>query len=165
MDNLDELAREEGLVFCPRQFTTNSRKALLLAEAAKEEGADIFYRLHRRLFESFFTEGRNIGDESVLRDLANEAGVSARTVQRAWTEEHYVQRLELIWRPRSNWGCAPLRRYSSGSSSAWTAPCPGPTFSRPRVRVSRRSSRVEGECCPAKHESFFMQERACPRMY
>jgi predicted DsbA family dithiol-disulfide isomerase len=95
MDNLDELAREEGIVFCPRQFTTNSRKALLLAEAAKEEGADIFYRLHRRLFESFFSAGRNIGDEAVLHELANEAGVSARTVQRAWTEEFYAQRLEL----------------------------------------------------------------------
>lgn len=95
MDNLDEQAREEGIVLCPRQFTTNSRKALLLAEAAKEEGADIFYRLHRRLFESFFTEGRNIGDEAVLRDLATEAGIPARTVQRAWTEDHYVQRLDL----------------------------------------------------------------------
>ena len=95
MDNLDELAREEGIVFAPHQFTTNSRKALLLAEAAKEEGAGVFYRLHRRLFESFFTEGRNIGDEAVLRDLASETGVSARTVQRAWTEEQYVQRLDL----------------------------------------------------------------------
>jgi len=95
MDNLDELAREEGIVFAPRQFTTNSRKALLLAEAAKEEGAGVFYRLHRRLFESFFTEGRNIGDEAVLRELAGETGVSARTVQRAWTEEQYVQRLDL----------------------------------------------------------------------
>lgn len=94
MDTLDELAREEGIVFCPRQFTTNSRKALLLAEAAKEEGGGIFYRLHRRLFEAFFTEGRNIGDETVLSDLAVETGVSARTVQRTWTEEHYVQRLE-----------------------------------------------------------------------
>jgi predicted DsbA family dithiol-disulfide isomerase len=95
MDNLDELVREEGIVFAPRQFTTNSRKALLLAEAAKEEGAGVFYRLHRRLFESFFTEGRNIGDEAVLRDLAGETGVSARTVRRAWTEEQYVQRLDL----------------------------------------------------------------------
>jgi predicted DsbA family dithiol-disulfide isomerase len=95
MDNLDALAREEGIVFCPRQFTTNSRKALLLAEAAKEEGAGIFYRLHRRLFESFFTEGKNIGDEEVLRDLAGEAGVPDRTVQRAWTEDRYVQRLDL----------------------------------------------------------------------
>jgi predicted DsbA family dithiol-disulfide isomerase len=92
MDNLDDLAREEGIVFCPRQFTTNSRKALLLAE---EEGADIFYRLHRRLFESFFTEGRNIGEEAVLRDLADETGVSDRTVEHAWTDECYAQRLEL----------------------------------------------------------------------
>jgi len=95
MANLDELAREEGIVFCPRQFTTNSRKALLLAEAAKEEGAGVFYRLHRRLFSAFFTEGRNIGDEIVLRELAGETGVSGRTVQNAWTQDRYVQRLDL----------------------------------------------------------------------
>ena len=100
MDNLDELAREERIVFRHRGFTTNSRKALLLAEAAKGEGAETFYRLHRRLFESFFTEGRNIGDETVLRDLADEAGVSARTVQLAWTEAHYGQRLRMMTKYR-----------------------------------------------------------------
>jgi predicted DsbA family dithiol-disulfide isomerase len=95
MDNLETQAREEGIVFRPRQFTTNSRQALLLAEAAKDEGADIFYRLHRRLFVAYFTDGRNIGDPAVLRELAVETGVSGHTVKRAWTDERYAQRLEL----------------------------------------------------------------------
>lgn len=95
MANLDALAGEEGIAFRPHRFTTNSRKALLLAEAAKAEGAEVFYRLHRRLFEAFFTEGRNIGDEAVLRDLADETGVAAGTVQSAWTDERHAQRLEL----------------------------------------------------------------------
>jgi predicted DsbA family dithiol-disulfide isomerase len=95
MNTLDELAREDGLVFSSRRFTANSRKALLLAEAAKAEGAEVFYGLHRRLFEAFFTEGRNIGDEAVLRELAAAAGVAAGTVERAWTDERYAQRLEL----------------------------------------------------------------------
>jgi len=66
MDNLATLAVEEGITFRPHSFTTNSHKALLLAEAAKEAGADIFYALHRRLFAAFFTEGQNIGDETIL---------------------------------------------------------------------------------------------------
>lgn len=95
MDNLAVLAAEEGIRFRPHTFTTNSHKSLLLAEAAKEAGADVFYALHRRLFESFFTEGQNIGDESVLTQLAQAAGVPDELLSRAWTDEKYEQRLQL----------------------------------------------------------------------
>jgi len=94
MDNLSRLAQEEGISFCPQSFTTNSHKSLLLAEAAKEEGAEVFYTLHRRLFEVFFTEGRNIADETVLATLAREAGVPDDVLSRAWTDERYEERLE-----------------------------------------------------------------------
>ena len=94
MDNLSRLAQEEGITFQPHTFTTNSHKSLLLAEAAKEAGADVFYALHRRLFEAFFTEGLNIGDESVLTGLAREAGVPDEVLARAWTDDRYEQRLQ-----------------------------------------------------------------------
>lgn len=94
MDNLASLAEEEGVRFAPHDFTTNSHRALLLAEAAKEDGAGVFYRLHRRLFEAYFSEGRNIGDEAVLTALAREAGVSEATRERAWHDPRYEQRLE-----------------------------------------------------------------------
>jgi predicted DsbA family dithiol-disulfide isomerase len=97
MDNLAMLAAEEGITFRPHTFTTNSHKALLLAEAAKEAGADIFYTLHRRLFEAFFTEGQNIGDESVLSGLARESGVPNEVLARAWTDDKYEQRLQLYF--------------------------------------------------------------------
>ena len=94
MDNLAMLAAEEGITFRPHTFTTNSHKALLLAEAARETGADIFYALHRRLFEAFFTGGQNIGDESVLSVLARESGVPNEVLARAWTDDKYEQRLQ-----------------------------------------------------------------------
>ena len=93
MDNLSRLAQEEGITFCPQSFTTNSHKSLLLAEAARQDGAEVFYSLHRRLFEAFFTEGRNIADEAVLTALAREAGVSDDVLFRAWSDERYEQRL------------------------------------------------------------------------
>ena len=93
MDNLETLADEEGIRFCPHEFTTNSHQALLLAEAAKEDGAEIFYRLHRRLFEAYFTEGRNIGDTGILTAIAGEAGIPAATCERAWSDTRYEQRL------------------------------------------------------------------------
>ena len=94
MDALYRMAREEGVHIAERSFTTNSHKALLLAEAAEEEGQDIFYRLHNRLFEAYFGERQNIGDDDVLRTLARESGVSDDTVARAWREERYEQRLK-----------------------------------------------------------------------
>jgi len=93
MDNLGAMAEAEGIRFRKHDFTTNSHRALLLAEAAKEEGAAVFYRLHRRLFTAWFTEGRNIGDAAVLRQLAAECGVADGTVERAWREERYEQQL------------------------------------------------------------------------
>jgi predicted DsbA family dithiol-disulfide isomerase len=95
MDSLAVLAAEEGISFKPHTFTTNSHQALLLAEASKEAGAGVFYALHRRLFEAFFSEGRNIGDESVLESLAHAAGVPDEILSRAWTDDRYEQRLQL----------------------------------------------------------------------
>ncbi|MCG6900036.1 MAG: DsbA family protein [Gammaproteobacteria bacterium] len=97
MENLATLAAEEGITFRPHTFTTNSHKALLLAEAAKEAGAEIFYALHRRLFAAFFTEGQNIGDETTLAQLAHAAGVRDSVLTRAWTDDRYEQRLQLYF--------------------------------------------------------------------
>lgn len=93
MGELGEMAREEGISLGSRTTTTNSHKALLLAEAAKESGREIFYALHRRLFEVYFSEGENIGDQDVLRRLAAETGVPPETVERAWSESKYEDRL------------------------------------------------------------------------
>jgi predicted DsbA family dithiol-disulfide isomerase len=77
-----------------RTFTTNSRKALLLADAAKEEGTEVFYRLHNRLFEAYFGERQNIGQAEVLHTLARETGVPEATVERAWSDAYFAQRLQ-----------------------------------------------------------------------
>lgn len=86
MENLNDLAQLEGLNIAERTFTTNSHKALLLAEATKEEGEKTFYDLHAGLFKTFFVEQRNIGDVAVLRALARKVGVSTSTIERAWNE-------------------------------------------------------------------------------
>jgi predicted DsbA family dithiol-disulfide isomerase len=94
MASLMAMGAAEGISFREHDFTTSSHHALLLAEAAKEDGAEVFYRLHRRLFTAYFTEGRNIGDTAVLRELAAECGVAAGTPERAWREERYEQQLQ-----------------------------------------------------------------------
>jgi len=93
-DNLSTMAKEDGIDFRPHDFTTNSHKSLLLAEAAREAGVEIFYSLHRRLFEAFFTEGLNIGDEAILREIAQRAGVPDEVISSAWSDPRYEQRLK-----------------------------------------------------------------------
>jgi predicted DsbA family dithiol-disulfide isomerase len=93
MENLNRMGEAEGIVFSDRTFTTNSHMSLLLAEAAKEEGQKIFEALNEGLFRAYFTEGRNIGDPQVLRDVAQAAGVSAGRIGQAWSDAAYEKRL------------------------------------------------------------------------
>lgn len=93
MANLALMARGEDIALAERQITTNSRRALLLAEAAKEEGEKVFRALNEGIFNAFFCKGKNIGDTSILRALAANAGVRPETVDRAWRAPVYEERL------------------------------------------------------------------------
>ena len=93
MKNLDAVAREEGIAMAEHTFTTNSKDALLLSEAAKQEGRDKFYTLHESLFAAFFVDSRNIGDRDVLRDIAAESGIDSAVVESAWQDNKYEQRI------------------------------------------------------------------------
>jgi len=94
LGELGKMAHAEGVTLSAHTFTTNSHQALLLAEASKQHGADVFYALHRRLFESFLVEGLNIGDPAVLRALAADSGVPAETIEQAWSDPEYERRLQ-----------------------------------------------------------------------
>lgn len=93
MESLERLAQEEGLTLASHGFSTNSHRAILLAEAAKRAGADTFYRLHKRLFEAYLGEGKNIGDAEILSSLATQVGVSSELVEQAWTDPRFEERL------------------------------------------------------------------------
>jgi len=93
MESLKAMAKQEGLPLAERTFTTNSHKALLLAEAVKAQDSEIFQRLHKRLFDAYFRQARNIGDEKVLRDIADECGIPEAVVEQAWTDLELEQSL------------------------------------------------------------------------
>ena len=98
LGEIEAAAEEDGVCLGGLHCTTNSHKALLLAEAAKEAGAEAFYALHRRLFEVYLCEGRNLADESVLRGLVTELGLDPGLPDRAWGEPRYEQRLRNVAR-------------------------------------------------------------------
>jgi len=93
MENLERMGKADGIVFSERTFTTNSHKALLLAEAAKKEGSAVFEALNEGLFRAYFTDLRNIGDPEVLRDVARAAGVPAGRLEQAWSDPAYEVQL------------------------------------------------------------------------
>ena len=93
MAALEAMARAEDLPIVERTFTTNSRRALLLAEAAKDVGPEVFACIHETLFRGYFGERRNIGDAAVLKAMAAECGMDDTHVETAWSDPTYTDRL------------------------------------------------------------------------
>lgn len=93
MANLERVAKEENIPLSRLSFITNSKDALLLSEASKRLGHDIFYKLHEKLFNAYFVESKNIGDKDVLNSIAKSCGVDKKTIDSAWTDEKHQKRL------------------------------------------------------------------------
>ena len=83
---LESMVEEDGLPWRSRSFTTNSRKAMQLAQATLLQRPQAFLPLHRAIFHRYFAEGDNIGDVQVLEALATEHGVDDLT-EIAWKTE------------------------------------------------------------------------------
>jgi len=93
LQNLEHIAKEENIPLSRLDFTTNSRDALLLSEAAKQCGRDKFYALHEKLFDAYFVDGINIGDKNKLREIAGSCAIDENIIDSAWTEDKYNQHL------------------------------------------------------------------------
>ena len=70
---------------------SNSRKALILAEMARERGA--FDALHPRLFDAYWARGRDIGDERVLLEEGTAAGLDEREIGETLRDERYLDHI------------------------------------------------------------------------
>ncbi len=93
LENLQRIAEEENIPLSKLSFITNSKDALLLAEAAKHCGRDKFYKLHEKLFSAYFVDNRNIGDRDVLKEIAESCNIDKETIGSAWTDEKHEKRL------------------------------------------------------------------------
>ncbi|PCJ86907.1 MAG: DsbA family protein [Thiotrichaceae bacterium] len=91
--NLKRIASEENIPLAELNFITNSKDALLLAEATKICGREKFYALHEKLFYAYFVDSKNIGDQGILRTLATDCGVDEKIIESAWSDEQFNKRL------------------------------------------------------------------------
>lgn len=68
----------DGITYTPwphHDYPTWSMPALEAAKCVARQGADVFERVHLKLYEAFFTESRNIGDPNEVVRVVAEAGV------------------------------------------------------------------------------------------
>jgi predicted DsbA family dithiol-disulfide isomerase len=70
----------------------NSRRALMLAEHARDRGA--FAQLHPRLYDAYWGRGRDIGDERVLVEEGAAVGLDQPDVLASFGNEEYRGRVE-----------------------------------------------------------------------
>ncbi len=86
------LFERDGLVYNPPpDIVPNSRTALRLTELARDRG--LHEPFHDRLMDALWTEGRNIGDRGVLREVAAEVGLEAEEVDGVLAGEGYLDRV------------------------------------------------------------------------
>ncbi len=87
-----QMIEEAGFTYAPPpDRISNSRGALQLAELAREEGKHD--EAHRALFQAYWSEGRDIGDLDVLRDVATAVGLEVEEALPAVREERFLDRI------------------------------------------------------------------------
>jgi predicted DsbA family dithiol-disulfide isomerase len=69
----------------------NSRRALMLAELARDRGA--LDALHPRLFEAYWARGRDLGDPDVLVQEGSAAGLEPEEIVAALDSPEYARRI------------------------------------------------------------------------
>jgi predicted DsbA family dithiol-disulfide isomerase len=75
-DVVRTMAREAELPYAPHpERVPRSRRALELGEWARAQGEDAHERLHERLMDAYWAEGRDISHWSTLADAVADAGL------------------------------------------------------------------------------------------
>ena len=77
--NVKRLADEDGLTLKFSEKLPNSRLALYISEFARKKGK--FEEFHKLVLEAYWLEGKDIGDKSLLLDLAESVGLNKNEIE------------------------------------------------------------------------------------
>ncbi len=93
--NVERLAEEYGVEMAePLLKDVDSYDAQRVAYRVRQEYPDKFRQFHRSVFDALWEENRDIGDEDVLRDLADDADIPTDIVAAALADEEATEELE-----------------------------------------------------------------------
>ena len=95
MGRLQEVAAELGLPWGMRTTTYNSRRAQELGKWAEALGkGDEF---HKAVFQAYFADGRNMGNISVLKEIAGTIGLDGRMAEQALAGRTFKEAVDRDW--------------------------------------------------------------------
>ena len=107
LSHVEEAAARAGVRMKRRALFPNSRPSLEAAEFARDAGR--FEPLHRALFQAYFEEGEDIGDEKVLARLARDCGLDVDALVAALRQRRYEKLVDekVCWAREQNLGGVP----------------------------------------------------------
>ena len=82
-------AAEEGLDVGKRPKVSNTHRALMAGEYARVEEPQRFPAFHGALFKVYFAEGRDLGDPTVVEDVARSSGLDVGRMTKALDDGEY----------------------------------------------------------------------------
>ncbi len=91
---LAQRGRPLGLTFAPRRRLSNSRLALLAGEEARDQGG--FAPFHEAMFAAYFRDGKDIGDEKVVLEVAAAAGLDLAALGASLADGRHLPRLAAV---------------------------------------------------------------------
>ena len=77
--NVKRLADEDGLKLKFSDKLSNSRLALYISEFARKKGK--FEEFHKLVLDAYWLDGKDIGDKSLLFDLAESVGLDKKEIE------------------------------------------------------------------------------------
>jgi len=92
MKHLRQMGAPFGITFADRPLLSNSRKALMAAEFARDKGR--FQPFHEALFSAYFSQGLDIGNVDVLMRVAADTGVDPEAMKNAVQDGTYLRTLQ-----------------------------------------------------------------------
>jgi predicted DsbA family dithiol-disulfide isomerase len=90
----------------------NTRRALALAEVARDEGKLHSYRHHA--MDAHWIEGLDLEVESDLRQIASRAGLAEGSVEKSIVDPHYLQRVAAIREEAGSIGVTGIPTFIAG---------------------------------------------------
>lgn len=93
LQNVTTMGKEAGLDFnFDQSIMVNSQKAHQLIQFAKSKG--LGNEIEERLFQAYFTEGKNVADETTLTELGKEIGLDENELQVAFNDDKYLYQMK-----------------------------------------------------------------------
>lgn len=116
MKHLRAMGVPLGIIFSDITRISNSRLALQAGEFAEEHGR--FDELHEALFQAYFSQGLDIGDQEVIMELGRVVGLDVELLGKALQEGSYLPKLKQAQEEASRLGVTGVPTFFLGDGKS-----------------------------------------------